>query len=100
MFDLGVDYTCVQLMKINQVGNSLAIQWLRLHASTAEGTGSTPGKGTKIPHASQVRQKKRKGKKRKENLSNCTLKIHAIFQYALYYSVESLHFKNVMVIQP
>ena len=30
--------------------NSLAVQWLRTHTSTAGGTGSTPGQGTKIPH--------------------------------------------------
>ena len=28
-------------------------QWLRLHASTAGGTGSTPGQGTKTLHAAQ-----------------------------------------------
>ena len=27
-------------------GTSLAVQWLRLHASTAEGTGSISGRGT------------------------------------------------------
>ena len=32
-------------------GTSLAVQWLRLHASNAGGEGSTPGQGTKIPHA-------------------------------------------------
>ena len=32
-------------------GNSLAVQWLRLHASTAGGTGSIPGRGIKISHA-------------------------------------------------
>ena len=26
-----------------QYGNSLALQWLGIHASTAEGTGSVPG---------------------------------------------------------
>ena len=31
---------------------SLAIQWLRLCASSAGGTGSIPGRGTRIPHAS------------------------------------------------
>ena len=31
-------------------------QWLRLHASSARGTGSIPGQRTKIPHA--VRPKK------------------------------------------
>ena len=30
---------------------SLAVQWLRLHASTAGGTGLIPGWGTMIPHA-------------------------------------------------
>ena len=28
--------------------NSLVVQWLRLHASRAQGTGSIPGQGTKI----------------------------------------------------
>ena len=32
-------------------GTSLAIQWLRLHASTVEGTSSIPGQETKILHA-------------------------------------------------
>ena len=29
-------------------GTSLAVQWLRLYASTAEGTRSIPSQGTKI----------------------------------------------------
>ena len=32
-------------------GTSLAVQWLRCHASTAGDTGSIPVKGTKILHA-------------------------------------------------
>ena len=32
-------------------GTSLAVQWLRLRASTARDEGSIPGQGTKIPHA-------------------------------------------------
>ena len=32
------------------MGNSLAVQWLGLCASTAGGTGSIPGRGTKILH--------------------------------------------------
>ena len=32
-------------------GTSLVVQWLRFHSSTAGGTGSIPGQGTKIPHA-------------------------------------------------
>ena len=31
-------------------GTSLAVQWLRLCASTAGGAGSIPGEETKIPH--------------------------------------------------
>ena len=38
-------------LKSNATGASLAVQWLRLPASTAGATGSTPGWGTKIPHA-------------------------------------------------
>ena len=42
-------------------GNSLAVQWLRLHASIAGGTaGSIPGWGTKILHAMRRGQKKKK----------------------------------------
>ena len=34
-----------------QPRTSLVAQWLRLHASSARGTGSIPGQRTKIPHA-------------------------------------------------
>ena len=34
-------------------GTSLAVQWLRLRASSAGRAGSIPGGGTKIPHAVQ-----------------------------------------------
>ena len=44
--------------KLNE-GTSLAVQWLRLHASTAGGMGLTPGRGTKMPHAVQHGQKKK-----------------------------------------
>ena len=33
------------------IGTSLAVQWLRLCTSTAGGSGSIPGWGTRIPHA-------------------------------------------------
>ena len=33
------------------------VQWLRLHASTAGGTGSVLGGGTKLPHVPQHSQK-------------------------------------------
>ena len=37
-------------------------QWLKLYASNSGGGGSIPGQGTKIPHATQGRQKKLKNK--------------------------------------
>ena len=36
--------------KKDNVGTSLVVQWLRLCTPIAEGTGSIPGQGTKIPH--------------------------------------------------
>ena len=42
------------------LGTSLAVQWLLRHrASTAGGTGSIPGQGTKILHAAWYGRKKR-----------------------------------------
>ena len=46
-------------------GNSLAVQWLGLHAFTSEGPGSIPGRGNKIPrdptsHAAWPKKKKRR----------------------------------------
>ena len=38
---------------------SLAVQWLRLHASNIAGTGSIPGWGSKIPHATWPKKKKK-----------------------------------------
>ena len=43
---------------------SLAVQWLRLHASTAGGGGSVPGWGTKNPQSVQYGQKIKKKKKK------------------------------------
>ena len=43
-------------------GNSLVVQWLGLYASTAEGMGSIPGWGTKIPHAAGPKGKKQTNK--------------------------------------
>ena len=37
--------------KMKAPGTSLAVWWLRLHASTAGDEGSVPGWGTKILHA-------------------------------------------------
>ena len=41
-----------------QLRDSLVVQWLRLHASITRGTGSIPGRGTKIPHAAHCGKKK------------------------------------------
>ena len=43
--------TTLQNHFLKSVGTSPAVQWLRLHASTAGGEGLIPGRGTKIPHA-------------------------------------------------
>ena len=40
-------------------GTFLAVQWLRLWASTAVGEGSVSGQGTKIPYATWCVQKKK-----------------------------------------
>ena len=41
-------------------GDFLAAQWLRLRASNEGGMGSTPGRVTKIPHATWPKKKKTK----------------------------------------
>ena len=54
------------------LGTSLAVQWLTPHFHF-RGTGSIPGRGTRIPHAAQHSQKKKKKEflfiKEKNNLS-------------------------------
>ena len=44
------------------LGNSLAVQWLRLSTFNAEGPGFIPGLGTKILQAVQHGQRKKKKK--------------------------------------
>ena len=43
--------------------NSLAVQWLGLHAFTVKGLSSIPGWGTKIPQAVQCENKTKQNKK-------------------------------------
>ena len=50
-------------------GFSLAVQRLGLHASTARGMGLIPGWGTKMPHAMQHRQKKKKRGRQKGQIA-------------------------------
>ena len=47
-------------------GTSLVVEWLRLQASKAGGTGSIPGTRTKIRYHMQCSQKEEEGKKKKE----------------------------------
>ena len=42
------------------LGTSLTVLWLRLPASNAGDLGLIPGQGTKIPHAVQHSQEKKK----------------------------------------
>ena len=51
-------------IKETSPGTSPAVQWLRLCASTAGGTGLIPGQGSKILHASWCSQKKRERERR------------------------------------
>ena len=47
----------------DSVGPFLAVQGLRVHTFKAEGMGSNPGQGTKIPHTIQHSLKKKKNQK-------------------------------------
>ena len=53
------------LVQINKsiLGNSMAVQWLGIHAFTAKDAGPIPGWGTKIPQASGPKKTKTKTKK-------------------------------------
>ena len=37
-------------------GNSLVVQWLRVHASNAKNSGLIPGRGARVTHAAQTRK--------------------------------------------
>ena len=50
-------------MSVKKAGNSLAVQWLELCASTVGGLGLIPGLGTKILHAQWNSQEKKERKK-------------------------------------
>ena len=49
--DLTVNSDLPGALKIPALGTPLAVQWLRLHSSTAGGTRPIPGWATKIPNA-------------------------------------------------
>ena len=54
----------------SKAGNSLAVQWLGLHAFTARALGSIPGRGTKIPQATRRSQKKKEKKLQGSDLAH------------------------------
>ena len=59
-------------LRVSRAGNSLAVKWLGFHwtlAFTAEGAGSIPSRGAKIPQATWSSQK---NKKRVEGNGNGT----------------------------
>ena len=66
-------------------GTSLVVQWLRLHTPNGGGTGSIPGWGTKIPHATQHAQKKpkktKKQNKTKQNKKRCGICTYTVEYY-------------------
>ena len=49
---------CFFFLKFYYFGTPLAVEWLRLYASTVGGAGSIPGQGTKISHATRHGQNK------------------------------------------
>ena len=58
------------LLQPGSCETSLVVQWLRppvVHTSSAGGLGLIPGLGTKIPNATQVVKKKKKGKQTNKN---------------------------------
>ena len=60
MSSLIIDLKQEMLLKKYLRDNSLAAQWLRLHAFIAECLGSVPGLGIKILHAYSRAKKKQK----------------------------------------
>ena len=55
------------------------VQWLRLHASTAEGTGLIPGQGTKILYSLSCDQKKKKDECKRQRFA-CDLPSNTCMQ--------------------
>ena len=54
------DYSsCRTSYNKNAPGTSPVVQWLRLHATNAEGTGLIPGPATKVPFAAKRLKKKK-----------------------------------------
>ena len=61
-----------ELQKEVRAGTSLVVQWLGLGGLKAEGPGSIPGRGTKIPQAAgQPNFKEGEGRGRRERVHGC-----------------------------
>ena len=60
------------MFKMKPPENSLVLQWLGFCTFIAEGIGSTPGQGTKIPQASWHDQKKKKKSNKQTKSQNGT----------------------------
>ena len=96
------------VLKSATLGNSLAVQWLGLHVFTAEGAGSVPGWGIKIPQAAWWPKREKKKKKRKKSAtfpkflisSDCTFPLPQIRQTQNLWLVLFLHHTSLVVILP
>ena len=80
-----------------ETGTSLVVQWLRLCTPSAGGMGSIPGQRTKIPHAMQHSQKKKKSEGKSQefwlkSLANCG--------YALVYTIQEFPIVSKPVMGP
>ena len=82
------------MIEIEIQGTSQAVQWLRLRASTAGGTGSIPGEGTRILHAAQCGQKKKK----KRNTYN-KIMCHRFVYLSFFFTYTLSHEINVAFIR-
>ena len=88
------------LVRKKEGRTSLVVQWLRLCPSNAEGMGSIPGRGTKIPNGTwcsqklnklkkKGREKRRKGKNRQAPFLSQMEKLCPAFQISELVLVET-----------
>ena len=77
-------------VRIDILGTSLVVQWLRFHSSSAGDASSIPGWGTKIRYAPMYGQKKKKKEK------NC----YIIMQIMLNFLKLLMLFKDLRLYAP
>ena len=63
VWEILLKFKYIHSEEMRELGNSLVVQWLGLHAFTAKGMGSIPSQGTKIPQATWCGQNFKKTKK-------------------------------------